>query len=110
MTTYIDHKNRTPISLLTNDMDSNPTEIIESCHQRWEIEQLFKQMEPNFHLKYFYGESANAVKIQIWDIECWVVFCACWVVNEYKKMKNNGILWRNNGSAVWLLMNLLLYL
>ena len=27
---------------------------------------LFKQMKQNFPLKYFYGESANAIKIQIW--------------------------------------------
>ena len=27
---------------------------------------LFKQIKQNFPLKYFYGESANAIKIQIW--------------------------------------------
>ena len=32
----------------------------------WEIELLFKQMNQNFPLRYFYGESANAIKIQIW--------------------------------------------
>ena len=26
----------------------------------------FKQIKQNFPLKYFYGESANAIKIQIW--------------------------------------------
>ena len=30
------------------------------------IKVLFKQMKQNFPLKYFYGESANAIKIQIW--------------------------------------------
>ena len=54
------------ISLLTNDMESDPDEIIAIYHQRWEIELLFKQMKQNFPLKYFYGESANAIKIQIW--------------------------------------------
>ena len=34
--------------------------------QRWTIEILFKQIKQNFPLKYFYGESANAIKIQIW--------------------------------------------
>ena len=34
--------------------------------QRWEIELLFKQIKQNFPLKYFYGECANAIKIQIW--------------------------------------------
>ena len=34
--------------------------------KRWEIELLFKQLKQNFPLRYFYGESANAIKIQIW--------------------------------------------
>lgn len=33
---------------------------------RWAIESLFKQIKQNFPLRYFYGESANAIKIQIW--------------------------------------------
>ena len=47
-------------------MDSDPNEIIAIYRQRWEIELLFKQIKQNFPLKYFYGESANAIKIQIW--------------------------------------------
>ncbi len=54
------------IHLLTNDMDSDPDEIIAIYRQRWEIELLFKQIKQNFPLKYFYGESANTIKIQIW--------------------------------------------
>ena len=47
-------------------MESDPNEIIEIYRKRWEIELLFKQIKQNFPLKYFYGESANAIKIQIW--------------------------------------------
>jgi IS4 transposase len=64
--TYADTKKRKLISLLTNDKDSDPDEIIAIYRQRWEIELLFKQIKQNFPLKYFYGESANAIKIQIW--------------------------------------------
>jgi hypothetical protein len=64
--TYVDEKKRKLIPLLTNDMESDPTEIIDIYRKRWEIELLFKQMKQNFPLKYFYGESANAIKIQIW--------------------------------------------
>lgn len=42
------------------------SEIIAIYRKRWEIELLFKQMKQNFPLKYFYGESTNAIKIQIW--------------------------------------------
>ncbi|MBM6715040.1 IS4 family transposase, partial [Phocaeicola coprocola] len=64
--TYVDIKKHKLVSLLTNDMESDPNEIIEIYHKRWEIELLFKQIKQNFPLKYFYGESANAIKIQIW--------------------------------------------
>lgn len=64
--TYCDIRNHKLISLLTNDMDSDSDEIIAIYRQRWEIELLFKQMKQNFPLKYFYGESANVIKIQIW--------------------------------------------
>ena len=43
-----------------------PETIVEIYRRRWQIESLFKQIKQNFPLKYFYGESANAAKIQIW--------------------------------------------
>lgn len=66
--TYVDLKKKKPklISLLTNDMDMPSEEIIAIYRKRWEIELLFKQLKQNFPLRYFYGESANAIKIQIW--------------------------------------------
>lgn len=66
--TYVDIKKTKTrlISLLTNDMDMEPEEIVEIYRKRWEIELLFKQLKQNFPLRYFYGESANAIKIQIW--------------------------------------------
>ena len=64
--THVDTKKRKLLSLLTNDMESDPDEIIAIYRQRWEIELLFKQVKQNFPLKDFYGESANAIKIQIW--------------------------------------------
>ena len=40
--------------------------IVAIYRRRWQIEPLFKQIKQNFPLRYFYGESANAIKIQIW--------------------------------------------
>lgn len=54
------------VSLLTNDMEMEAGDIVDIYRKRWEIELLFKQLKQNFPLRYFYGESANAVKIQIW--------------------------------------------
>ena len=52
------------VSLLTNDFDM-PQQTIVPYRRRGQIESLFKQIKQNFPLRYFYGESANAIKIQI---------------------------------------------
>ena len=66
--TYVDLKKTRAklIPLLTNDMEMEAEDIVEVYRKRWEIELLFKQLKQNFPLRYFYGESANAIKIQIW--------------------------------------------
>lgn len=67
--THVDIKNgKQPklISLLTNDFDMPLETIVAIYKRRWQIESLFKQIKQNFPLRYFYGESANAIKIQIW--------------------------------------------
>ena len=62
--TYPDLKGKKPrlVSLLTNDMETDAAEVIAIYRKRWEIELLFKQLKQNFPLRYFYGESANAIK------------------------------------------------
>lgn len=67
--TYVDiKKGKQPklIALLTNDFDMPPETIIAIYRRRWQIESLFRQIKQNFPLRYFYGESAIAIKIQIW--------------------------------------------
>lgn len=67
--TYVDikkGKQAKPVSLLTNDFDMPLETIVAIYRRRWQIESLFKQIKQNFPLRYFYGESANAIKIQIW--------------------------------------------
>lgn len=69
MITHVDiKKGKQPklITLLTNDFDMRPETIVAIYRRRWQIESLFKQIKQNFPLRYFYGESANAIKIQIW--------------------------------------------
>ncbi|MGL5981641.1 MAG: IS4 family transposase [Phocaeicola sp.] len=67
--TYVDIKKKKQpklIQLLTNDFDMSLEDIVLIYRRRWQIESLFKQIKQNFPLRYFYGESANAIKIQIW--------------------------------------------
>ena len=53
-------------TLLTNNFDMQEWDIVEVYARRWQIELLFKQLKQNFPLKYFYGESVNAIESQIW--------------------------------------------
>ncbi|VFB12874.1 transposase [Bacteroides heparinolyticus] len=53
------------MSLLPNDFDMALETIVEIYRKRWLIESLFTQIKQNFPLRYFYGESANAIKIQV---------------------------------------------
>lgn len=100
--TYVDVKKPRLIRLLTNDMDSGPDEIIAIYHQRWEIELLFKQMKQNFPLKYFYGESANAIKIQIW---------VTLIANLLLMVMQRGLTrpWSFSGLATMVRINLMYY-
>lgn len=49
--TYVDIKKHKLVSLLTNDMESNPNEIIEIYRKTWDIELLFKQIKTELPLK-----------------------------------------------------------
>lgn len=100
--TYADVKKHKLISLLTNDMESDPDEIIAIYRQRWEIELLFKQMKQNFPLKYFYGESANAIKIQIW---------VTLIANLLLMVMQRGLTrsWSFSGLATMVRINLMYY-
>ena len=64
--TYVDEKKKKLIRLLTNDFAMPYEDIVAIYRKRWAIELLFKQLKQNFPLRYFYGESGNAIKTQIW--------------------------------------------
>ena len=51
---------------LTNNFKMSAITIASLYKKRWQIELLFKRMKQNYPLKYFLGDSENAIKIQIW--------------------------------------------
>lgn len=53
---------------ITNNLTVRAEEIAEIYKCRWMIELLFKQIKQNFPLKYFWGESENAIKIQVYCV------------------------------------------
>ena len=63
--TYRDEKGRMYM-FITNNTELTAQDIADIYKQRWQIELLFKKMKQNFQLHCFYGESENAIRIQIW--------------------------------------------
>lgn len=47
-------------------MEISAEEICLIYKKRWGIELLFKKMKQNFQLHYFYGETENAIRTQVW--------------------------------------------
>jgi hypothetical protein len=51
---------------LTNLFGPPPTTICELYKGRWQVELFFKWIKQHLRIKKFYGNSENAVKVQIW--------------------------------------------
>jgi transposase len=62
---YQDEKGR-KYTFITNNFDITAQQVADIYKRRWQIELLFKKMKQNFQLRYFYGESENAIRIQVW--------------------------------------------
>lgn len=63
---YWDNDKSRLMIFITNNHDESPDTIANLYKKRWQIELLFKRLKQNFPLKYFLGDSANAIKIQVW--------------------------------------------
>jgi hypothetical protein len=66
----IDSENNQDIVLLTNITDCDAEQIADYYKSRWQIELFFKWIKQHLRIKAFYGQSINAVKIQIWTAIC----------------------------------------
>lgn len=51
---------------LTNNKTLQAQEVAAIYKRRWQIELLFKRIKQRYPLKYFLGETENAIRIQIW--------------------------------------------
>jgi len=55
-----------PLDLVTNDFKRSAEEIAQLYKDRWQIELLFKWIKQKLKLKTYFGQSENAVRIQIY--------------------------------------------
>lgn len=64
--TFYDATTDRTFSFITNNTEFKASTIAAIYKRRWQIELLFKRLKQNYPLRYFLGESENAIKIQIW--------------------------------------------
>jgi hypothetical protein len=53
---------------VTNNFSLPASQVATIYKNRWMIELLFKQIKQNFPLRYFWGESSNAIKMQVYCV------------------------------------------
>lgn len=53
-------------SLITNNWNIKTEEVVKIYKCRWTIETSFKKLKQNFQLRYFYSETENGIKTQVW--------------------------------------------
>ncbi len=62
---YRDEKGRS-YEFICNNFEITSQEIAFLYKKRWNIELLFKKLKQNFQLHYFYSETENGIKTQVW--------------------------------------------
>ncbi|MDO4230488.1 MAG: IS4 family transposase [Capnocytophaga sp.] len=62
---YKDEKGR-KYQFITNNWDITAQEVALIYKYRWTIELTFKKLKQNFQLHFFYSETENGIKTQIW--------------------------------------------
>ena len=77
---YWDEENKREFIFFTNALDISPMMVAELYHQRWQIELFFKWLKQHLKIKKFWGNSENAVRIQIYAAI--ITYCLMAVVQK----------------------------
>lgn len=64
--TFKDPVNQKDFVFITNEFNLEPEQVADLYKKRWQIELLFKRIKQRYPLRYFLGENANAIQIQVW--------------------------------------------
>ena len=73
---FFDVKYNRTLIFLTNNFELQALQIAQLYKSRWQVELFFKWIKQNLRIKAFVGNSANAVKTQIWVAICSYVLVA----------------------------------
>lgn len=66
LVTYRDPKEGKLFTFICNRRHLDALQITQIYYRRWQVELMYKRIKAAYPLKYFLGESANAIKIQLW--------------------------------------------
>lgn len=80
---YWDEESKREFIFFTNALDVSPMMVAELYHQRWQIELFFKWLKQHLKIKKFWGNSENAVRIQIYS----AIISYCMMAIVQKKMR-----------------------
>ena len=80
---YVDFISKKKLVFLTNNLDVKDFTVARLYKQRWQVELFFKWIKQNLRVKKFYGNSENAVKLQIW-----IAVCDYLIIAILKKQQN----------------------
>ena len=79
---YLDPESGRTFIFFTNALNINPLKVAELYHNRWQIELFFKWLKQLLKVKKFWGQTENAVRIQIYT----AVTAYCMMAIVQKKM------------------------
>lgn len=79
---YLDFESDRKFIFFTNALDINSLKVAELYHDRWQIELFFKWLKQHLKIKKFWGETENAVRIQIYT----AITTYCMIAIVQKKM------------------------
>ena len=75
---FVDPEKNKRLVFLTNNFACSALSIAQLYKARWQVELFFKWIKQHLRIKHFYGNSANAVKTQIWIAISVYVLVAIW--------------------------------
>lgn len=81
------------LEFVSNMFDYPDTTIILLYKYRWNIELLFKRLKQNFELEYFYSDSSEGIKTQVWialiaNLLFTVIHCQCKEAEQFVTIVN----------------------
>ena len=82
--TYFDEDQNRELTFITNALDISSLEVALLYKNRWSVELFFKWLKQHLKIKKFWGDSENAVRIQIYSAI--IAYCLVAIVQHKLKL------------------------